>query len=322
MSIRRAGIDYANSRYPAWCSDETWRRNLRNGIAPPDCSHPKFNPWADDLGYQIQSDYAGLISPGLPNMVIPLGEKFGRLTNYGDGIYAGQFMGGMYAEAFFEKDPVKLIEAGLRCIPEGSRYHDAIRDTLHWYRASPDDWEKTWRMIEEKYNRNPEYRRTDPDKVQLKNIMATINGAYIVVGLLYGRGDPEKTMLIAMRCGQDNDCNPSSAGGVICTTIGLAAVPDKFKSGLDHKKRFLDSPYDFPALIQVCDNLARQVVVRSGGRIEKQPDGQDVFVIPVRTPRPNALERTWEPGPIAGARYSAEEMKQIIVGPLLPTAKP
>ena len=46
----------------------------------------------------------GLIAPGMPNVVIELGEKFGRLMNYGDGLYGGQFVGGMYAEAFFEKD--------------------------------------------------------------------------------------------------------------------------------------------------------------------------------------------------------------------------
>jgi hypothetical protein len=51
-------------------------------------------------------------------------------------------------------------------------------------RAKTDDWKKTWRRIEEKYNRNSEYCRTDPDKTQLRNILATINGAYIAVGLL------------------------------------------------------------------------------------------------------------------------------------------
>ena len=38
----------------------------------------------------------------MPNVAIELGEKFGRLMNYGDGLYGGQFIGGMYAAAFFE----------------------------------------------------------------------------------------------------------------------------------------------------------------------------------------------------------------------------
>jgi hypothetical protein len=61
-----------------------------------------------------------------------MGERFGRLMNYGDGMYAGQFMGAMYAEAFFEKDIVKIIEAGLRAIPAESQYAEMVRDMLKW----------------------------------------------------------------------------------------------------------------------------------------------------------------------------------------------
>jgi hypothetical protein len=117
VPIRQAGIDFANSGYPLWVANAAGRGNLRNGIAPPDSSHPKFHPCAGAIDYQIEADYAGLIAPGMPDVVIALGEKFGRLMNYGDGVYAGQFMGAMYAEAFFEKDVMKLIEAGRRAIP-------------------------------------------------------------------------------------------------------------------------------------------------------------------------------------------------------------
>ena len=36
----------------------------------------------------------------MPQLVIDLGEKFGHLMNYGDGVYGGQFVGAMYAEAY------------------------------------------------------------------------------------------------------------------------------------------------------------------------------------------------------------------------------
>ena len=95
VSIRQAGIDFANSGYPLWVRQR--RRaasNLRNGIAPPDSSHPKFHNCADDIDYQIEADYSGPDRPGhARTSAIALGEKFGRLMNYGDGVYAGQFMG-------------------------------------------------------------------------------------------------------------------------------------------------------------------------------------------------------------------------------------
>lgn len=192
-SIRQAGIDFANSGYKLWHANKCGRDNLREGIAPPDSGHPEFNRHADDIDYQIEADYAGLIAPGLPNMVIELGEKFGRLMNYGDGLYGGQFVGAMYAEAFFEDDMVKIVEAGLKCIPQKSQYAECVRDVLAWYRKDPAHWEKTWRLIEEKYQDNPDYRRFSCDKRDF-NIDAKINGAYIVMGLLYGEGDPDSTL--------------------------------------------------------------------------------------------------------------------------------
>ncbi len=246
-----------------------------------------------------------------------MGGKFGRLTAYGDGMYGGQFMGGMYCEAFSEKDVLKVIGAGLRCIPEKSYYHECISDVLKWYRENPDDWQKTWHVIEEKWNKNLEYRKFDPDRHTTRNILATINGAYVVMGMLYGKGDPDQTMIISMRCGQDNDCNPSNAAGVLFTTMGLSKVPDKFKSALDRKHKFTNSPYDFPTMVAVCEKLARDAVLKSGGKVEKDADGEEVFVIPVQTPKPSALERCWEPGPTAGSRFTDEEMARIKVQPQL-----
>ena len=313
VSIRQAGIDFANSGYRLWHANNAGRSQLRAGIAPPDSGHPKFNGHADDIDYQIEADYSGLIAPGMPNLVIELGEKFGRLMNYGDGLYGGQFVGGMYAEAFFEDDPVKIINAGLKCIPAESQYAECIRDVLAWHEKDPDNWEKTWQLIDDKYQKNPDYRRASCNKGDF-NIDAKINGGYIVMGLLYGKRDLDQTVVISTRCGQDSDCNPSNAGGVIFATVGFSKLPERFTSALDPKGKFSHTPYDFPTLIEVSKKLVRQAVARSGGRIEKAAGGQEVFVIPVVEPKPGKLEQCWEPGPIANSKFTAEEMKKITAG--------
>ena len=310
VSIRQAGIDFANSGYPLWHANNEGRTLLRSGVAPPDSGHPKFSKHADDIDYQIESDFSGLIAPGLPNVVIELGEKFGRLMNYGDGLYGGQLVGGMYAEAFFEDDIEKIVQAGLACIPKGSQYYECISDLLKWHRENPDNWEKAWQLIEEKYQDNPDYRRASCDKGEF-NIDAKINGAYIVMGLLYGKGAPDQTIIISTRCGQDSDCNPSSAAGVLFTTIGYAKLPDKFKSALNQESKFSHTPYNFPMLIEVNKKLVRQAVERAGGSIEKDAGGGEVFVIPVAAPKPTKLEQCWAPGPVANSRFTEKEMAQI-----------
>lgn len=314
VSIRQAGIDFANSGYPLWHANRAGRDNLRKGIAPPDSGHPKFNSHADDIDYQIEADYSGLIAPGLPNTVIDLGNKFGRLMNYGDGLYGGQFVGAMYATAFFEDDIETIIHAGLECIPKGSQYYECISDTIKWYHEYPEDWKKTWNLINEKYHKNPDYRRASCSGPEGDfNIDAKINGAYIVMGLLYGEGDPDKTIIISTRCGQDSDCNPSNAAGILFTTIGFSNVPDKFKSALDPTGKFSHTPYNFPTLVGVCNTLTRSAVVRAGGKIVRTNGGEEL-VIPAQTPRPNKLQQCWEPGPIANSRFTEEEMKRIMAG--------
>lgn len=313
VSIRQAGIDFANSRYKLWHANLAGRENLRAGIAPPDSGHPRFNRHADDIDYQIEADFSGLIAPGMPNLVIELGEKFGRLMNYGDGLYAGQFVGGMYAEAFFETDPVKLIQAGLRCIPEHSQYAEMVRDVLGWYHDHPNDWKKTWELIDRKYQQNPDYRRFScSGPTSAFNIDAKINGAYILVGLLYGQGDLDQTIIISTRCGQDSDCNPSNAAGVLFTTLGRSKLPERFVSGIDPDGKFSHTEYTFPRLIEVCEQLVRAAVQRAGGRIERDAEGNEILVIPVQEARPSELQQSWDPGPIADSRFTEEEMAQII----------
>jgi hypothetical protein len=317
VSIRQAGIDFANSGYNLWHANRAGRDNLRSGIAPPDSGHPQFNKHADDIDYQIEADYSGLIAPGMPNLVIELGDKFGRLMNYGDGMYAGQFVGGMYAEAFFEDDMVKIVRAGLNCIPAESQYAEMVRDMLAWYKKNPDDWQQTWHWLEEKYHQDPRYTHglcSRPGGENAFSIDAKLNGAYIVMGLLYGKGDPDETIIISTRCGQDSDCNPSNAGGILFTTIGFARLPDRFTSKLDPHGKFSHTPYDFPKLIEVSKKLVREALQRGGGRVEKTDDGKEVLMIPVRKPQPSKLERVFEPGPVADSKFTEAEMAKITAG--------
>ena len=312
VSMRQAGIDFANSKYMLWHANKAGRDNLRKGIAPPDCSHPQFNSHADDIDYQIEADFSGLISPGLPNSVIALGEKFGRLMNYGDGVYAGQFVGGMYAEAFFEDNPLKIIEAGLKCIPEGSQYAEMVRDVMKWYEESPEDWEATWQKVNKKYHENPDYIRwLCTEKGGDFNIDAKINGAYIVMGMLYSKGDLDQSMIISMRCGQDSDCNPSNAAGVLFTRHNFDNLPEKYVSGLEQGVKFSYTEYDFQGLSDVCVKLAGDIVKQAGGRIEKNEQGEEVFVIPVQEPQPSKLEKSWEAGPIAGSMFTSDEFPHL-----------
>lgn len=317
VNIREAGIDFANTGYFLWAANNRGRENLREGIAPPESGHPAVNKNADDIDYQIEADYSGIIAPGMPQVAVDLGEKFGRLMNYGDGVYAGQFMGGMYATAFFEENLEKIVEGGLSCIPPSSQYAECIRDVLQWYRENPENWQTTWQRIEDTYYNNPDYQRlANRYDEAWPDINAKINGAYVVTGLLYGNGNPDSTIVIATRCGRDSDCNPSSAAGVLFTTLGFEQLPPKYTEALQMSNKFRYTRYDFTGLMAVCLKLARENVIASGGRIVSE-SGETWYEIPVRKPVPSALKQSWDPGYFEmGNRYTQEEMDRIIVYPV------
>jgi hypothetical protein len=104
---------------------------------------------------------------------------------------------------------------------------------------------------------------------------------------------------------------PSSSGGILFTTRGISNLPERYYRKLDETKIFSHTAYNFPRLLDVCEKLARQGLVRVGGRIEKDATGAEVFVIPVKAPTPSQFEDLKNPGPAAGSLYSDAEMAKI-----------
>ncbi|MBR4171162.1 MAG: ADP-ribosylglycohydrolase family protein [Kiritimatiellae bacterium] len=314
VPIRQAGIDFANSEYNLWCANKAGRSNLRRGIAPPDCSHPKNNKCPNDIDYQIEADYAGIISPGCPQEAIRLGNVFGRLMNYGDGVWAGQFIGALYAEAFFTTNINTLLDAGLAAIPTESDYAQMVRNVRQWHRENPHDWKTCWQKIRAAYSKkfNPQLRDSNG------GIDVRLNGACIVLGLLYGEGDLDRSMVLSMRCGWDSDCNPSNVGGILMAAYGLKELPGKYTEKLDYVRKFSYTAYNLPTLFAVCEKLARQVVARHGGRIEKGSDGKERFVIPVQVPHPDPFIPSWKAPAPERIRFTKEEMEKQKFALLLP----
>ena len=205
---------FAYADYPLWHANQAARYNIVNGIMPPESGHWLHNPHADDIDYQIEADFAGLMTPGMPNAASEISDKIGHIMNYGDGWYGGVYVGAMYSLAFLSEDVNFVVEEALKTIPAESRFYKCISDVIRWHKQYPDDWKQTWAECEKKWNQDigcPE------GTLQPYNIDAVINSAYVVMGLLYGEGNFYKTIDISTRCGQDSDCNPATAGGILAT---------------------------------------------------------------------------------------------------------
>ena len=279
---------FANAGYTLWHANQAARYNILQGIMPPASGHWLNNPHADDLDYQIEADYAGLMSPGMPNTASEISDKIGHIMNYGDGWYGGVYVGAMYSLAFVSDDIAFIVSEALKTIPEESRYYQCMNDVIRWHKEFPDDWKRTWFECEKKWSEDIGC----PDGVFVPfNIDAVINSAYILIGLLYGEGDFYKTMDIATRCGQDSDCNPASAAGILGTVLGYSKIPEYWLKNL-REVEDMDFAYTTISLnktYRMSFNQALQVVERNGGKIE----GDNVF-ISCQQPVPVRLEKAFE----------------------------
>lgn len=288
-TTRQYGDAFRTSRYNLWHANAGARRLLNAGIAAPLSGHPRYNVHANDIDFQIESDFIGMMTPGLPQEANRYAERVGHVMAYGDGLYGGMFFAGMYAAAFFETDPRRVVEAGLRSLPASSGYAHVIRDVLRWHAEHPDDWQATWHLVTDGWDRDDDC----PDGAHSTfNIDARLNGAFVALGLLYGGGDFTRTIDVATRAGQDSDCNPSSAAGILGVMMGYAAIPAQWSSGIAAiaDSNFKYTEYSFNTITASTVQRALRVITLAGGTVS-----DSLVVIPMQAPRAAALEQ-WDAG--------------------------
>ena len=264
---------FAHADYKLWHANQAARYNILNGIKAPQSGYWMNNPHADDIDYQIESDFAGLMSPGMPNAASAISDKIGHIMNYGDGWYGGVFIGAMYTQAFISNNINEIINEALKTIPQQSKFYKCIADVIKWHKQYPNDWHQTWFELQKKWS---EDIACGEGVFNTFDIDSKINSAYVVLGLLYGNGDYTKTLEITARCGQDADCNPSSVGGILGTMLGYKKIPAYWKMGLKDIED-MDFKYTTMSLNKTYDisfKHALQNIQRNGGSV----DGDNISI--------------------------------------------
>lgn len=276
--VEKFAFAFANADYSLWHANQAARYNILNGIMPPKSGNWKYNPHANDIDFQIEADFAGLMSPGMINTAVQFTDKIGHIMNYGDGWYGGVYVAAMYALAFVYDDMETIVHEAIKVIPQQSRYYKCINDVIRWHKKYPDDWRQTWAECEKKWSSDIGC----PDGVFTPfNIDATLNSAYVTIGLLYGQGDFFKTMEIATRCGQDSDCNPATAAGILGTMIGYSNIPEKWMPNLREveDRNFAYTDISLNKAYKMSFDQALQVIEKNGGKVN-----EDAVVIKCQIP--------------------------------------
>ncbi len=193
---------------------------LANGIDAPRSGSIALNGRivAEQIGAQIFVDGWAMAAPGDPELAADLARRAASVSHDGEAIYGAQVIAAMESLAFVERDLGRLLDAAVALIPRDCAIARMIAD-LRGIRAAQPDWRAGFRRFRQSYNY----------ELYPGNCHMVPNHGVIVLALLYGDDDFQKTLSIANTCGWDTDCNSGNAGclmGIKNSLAGIDAGPD------------------------------------------------------------------------------------------------
>lgn len=188
---------------------------LKHGVkAPHSGSIATYGKMAaEQIGAQIFIDGWGMIAPGEPEIAAEFARKAASVSHDGEAIYGAQIVAAMEAQAFVESDIDKLLDTAVALIPKDSVIYRMVADLREWHSG-----EKDWRANREKIAANYGYDKFGD------NCHMVPNHAPIILALLHGDVDFQKTLMNVSTCGWDTDCNSGNVACPLGIRGGLAAI--------------------------------------------------------------------------------------------------
>ncbi len=201
-------------------TEHTAYLRLKHGIEAPRSGAMSLNGKvvAEQIGAQIFIDGWAMVAPGDPEFAADLARRAASVSHDGEAIYGAQMLAAMEAQAFVESDLDALLDTGLRFIPQDSTIARMIAE-LRELRSKEADWRKARAWLDTVYG----YHKYGGGCHMVPN------HGLMILSLLYGDNDFQKTMMIVNTSGWDTDCNAGNIGclmGIKHGLAGLATGPD------------------------------------------------------------------------------------------------
>ena len=237
------GDYWASFVTPHWAEYGNAKINMRSGLVPP-LSGALNNVYKDSCGCFIRTEIWACLCPGNPLLAAKYALQDGMIDHGLDteGAYSAAFVAAMEAAAFVVSDVHQLLDIGLSYVPEDCAVAGAIHAARAAYKSG-----KTWLQARDDVLRSfagSSYAclpsRTSPEdhakgfgEGQLGWDVPS-NMGILAIGLLYGEGDFDKTLCIAVNCGEDTDCTGATVGAMFGILRGIDAIPARWIEPIGH----------------------------------------------------------------------------------------
>ena len=204
------------------------------------------NPWRESMCPQLKADLWGYITPGEMRRGAAMIYRLGSLSAVKNGLYGGMFMQGCVSAALTKNPDVRtILKGGLCNIPSTCRLYEAIQRVIRWHETLPD-WTAVCDKIYETYG-------------HWYFAGAINNICFIVLALLEGDLDFQRTISTAVMCGTDTDCNSGNAGSIVAAAVGYEALDRKWVEPIHDEVHSAVAGFGFGS---VSDLVQRTLQVR------------------------------------------------------------
>lgn len=206
-----------------------------------------LNPYREWIGAQIRADFWGYCAPGWPEKAAEFAYRDAALSHIKNGIYGEMFCAAAISAALATDDVNEIIEAAANEIPAKCRLAETVSDCLKW-RKECATWEEAFKKMLQTYYGQYNWVHTNN------------NLAIVLIAMLFGWPDFEKTICISVMQGMDSDCNGATAGSIIGAALGAKALPEKWIKPLDGKLETTVIGFPLPEI----EELARRTMTQIG----------------------------------------------------------
>jgi ADP-ribosylglycohydrolase len=218
---------------PHWAEYGTAKINMRSGLQPP-ITGAFNNAYKDSCGSFIRSEIWACIAPGAPRLAARYAYEDAILDHgNGEGVYAEVFCAALESAAFVEKDVYKLIDIGLSFVPTDCAVAAAVHNAIVSYRSGKP-WLDARNEILAKYRGGLHRNQISEDDRQRgfdagkQGWDAPSNIGMLIIGLLYGEGQFDRSLCVTVNCGEDTDCTGATVGSIFGLMHGAQAIPQKW----------------------------------------------------------------------------------------------
>jgi hypothetical protein len=263
----------ANMNRGLWCANRQARKLMDEGIVPPETANPARNSFAPyNLSGQFCVEAYGMIAPGMPQAAADLGVYYASIAVSGEPLQATRYWTTLISLVAVRSDPLEdLLRESAQAVDPASAQAEAVHDAIQAFHDHPGDWKAARQFFHQKWyvsRKEPWHPEARPRK--WNDNSTPLNGAMVLLALLYGDGDFYKTGQYAMALGYDADCNAATACAVVGTRVGFAAI--QRLPGFNMPDRYVNHTRpQLPAECKVSDQaalmlrLCEKVILANGG---------------------------------------------------------